>query len=212
MSDIQVELCDVRSLVNDDWAELQAMEMRAYTTGGFSPEEANALLFGDDLKRYVRSRSNPQSEVGVSLPGGLQVYEPRLVLARQGERFVGSLATAITVSGRPIERGIKRHLMPSRNYLWVKSLAVAEDQRRGGVAARMGSCLVRDLSGRLRNPVVAYVYPEKTPEVAATLREHSFVEAGSIRAEIIPGGEEHTLLRFESPRLACAAAMLGIVS
>ncbi len=212
MSDITVELCDVNSFLIDDWAALQAMEIGAYTSGGFSPEEANALLYGDDYPRYINVRKNPQTEVGVSLPDRLQVYEPRLIVASRNRRPVGSLAVATTVSGNPFMRPLKRRFSPDHNYIWIKSLAVASEERGNAVAAKMGTCLFRHMRGKLQNPVVAYVYPERTPGVSRYLLEHSFDVTNVGRVPIIEGGEELMLQRFKSPRLADAAVALGIVS
>lgn len=188
------------------------MEIGAYGSGGFSEEEASALLFGDDLARYIQARKNPQAEVGVSLPSGLQVYEPQLIVARRGDQFVGSLAAAMTVSGRPVERPLKRRFVPSCNYVWVKSLAVAEDERESGIAARMGSCLVREMGNKIQNPVAVYLFPDKTPALTHKLLQCSFAEVERSRTAIIPGGEEHDIVRLESKRLAFAAAALRVAS
>lgn len=212
VQNIRVESYDPQSFLMGDWRDLQAMEINAYGSGGFSKEEASALLFGDDLARYIQARKDPQSEVGRSLPDGLQVYQPHLIVAYRGEQFVGSLAAAMTVSGDPIKRALKRRFVPSRNYLWIKSLAVAEDERANGLAARMGSCLVRQMGNRIQNPVVAYVFPGNTPALTHKLLQCSFAEVGATRTSIIPGGEEHTMVRLESKRLAYAAAALGIAS
>ena len=201
---LHVDVYDPTDLGSYDWRKVRDMEFTAYSSGGFSPSEARSLLFIGEcrgLERYIRSKTNPGSEVKKSLRGGQLISDPRMAIATVGEEIVGSMHVALhNTSGSWPMRMYKRYVDADRDYVVARGIAVARTARMQNVATIMGTKtleVIAEAENAANRPIAAYVYEQKTPHVAGWLVDHSFERTGEQKVNI--AGGELLLARYAAP-------------
>ena len=187
-----------------DWRGLRELEYEAYRNGGFSDVEAGALVFMGECRgeeQYIRANTHPQERAQNTFRAGQHISEPRIVLAHRGETMLGAMRVALhNTSGSLPERLLKRYVGDgSRDCVWVRSLAVAPGFRHMSIALKISEELFRNLrigESATHRPVAAYVYEERTPDVAQFLRDHTFERTGEQQTNL--GGSALVLARYSA--------------
>lgn len=190
---------------DDTLRQLQVLEREAYgalltdqeTYGpNARPQsEVDTFIHWDDFGRYAQARRDPNVLVGNGLRANQEYYDPHMVIASTKDGPVGLLETVVNVSGHPVLRAVKRHLIGSQ-YVWAQTAAVHPSLQRKGIATNMLAieCANRDY----RMNATAYLWPEFNSDLYGYLQKLSFDETDSFEDKPLgPGSHDLMVARME---------------
>jgi len=156
---MHLEVVDANTISDERWIEAQLLQRDSFssTLEGRSEEDIAQLVSLHDPFKYIASHRDPNVEVGGRFSGNQEYNRPRVVIAKDGEDLIGFAYSSDNISGTPMQRAVKRHLV-SKNYLWLREIAVHPEYHRQGVARKMGKLILEDAD--IKQPVAAYIWPE----------------------------------------------------
>lgn len=133
-------------LTDDELRQVQAVDQLA-ATKAFLGDTIDGRLIGqeeidhfagmDDPASYIAKLRQPNRRVGDDYGPNQSFWEPHIVTIREGDVIVGSLRTAMNVSGTRWQRFAKRTFSPSHTYVHQSMISLHPDVQSQGHANAM---------------------------------------------------------------------------
>ncbi len=206
MKEIDTTLLHANDLTLSEWSHIYTLQQAALRDAmpDRTEEQITAMLGNGTFARYVESRIDPNSEVGKTFNDDQSYWAPRVAIAFRrddpNQKPIGYAYAAGNVSGsRKIVRAAK-HIMPSKNYLWMREIAVDPDHQRRGIAKELGRTLLRDAMPF--RAVSTYIWPGETPGLQHALETLRFVPQDEQYVEVFGEGSYRIRqVRMVAPRV-----------
>ncbi len=179
------------NLDRDEWRQLQSLQRDGFKAvlPHRSSEEINSLVAWDDPDRYYETHLHPNNLARYDSAYANQLFTgPRVVIALRNNELVGFAYTAFNTSGESRRERIAKKLTLTKNYLWLREVAVDPGYHRQRTATGLARTA---MFGHFPlRPVTTYVWPDELPFLPQKLEQIGFAPTGEDSVKPFGKGSE----------------------
>lgn len=206
---ISFDVLPPNEVEDEEYAALREIEEAAFRHAVPDLGQAEVDYYLHDLEDYTATRRDPQLLIEEGRLNPNQQYDrPYIAIAYADEAPIGYAHGANNVSGKSAEIRKAKSLISSKNYHWLRIIAVEPEFQGRGIAHKLAQLFLEKAGPG--QPATAYTWPELVPRMSELLERWDFEPTNADDPQVVyPFGEAEVSRAVRQVRYASKSARMS---